>query len=118
MGGLTRDSKINRILSNRTQNNINRKISYLSGTENLRLHHLRHSLGSHFSLSASPLNSPFFRVPKLGGRKVNCRFDDIKIKLALLRLERFVNEILSLRIPDQFRFAFTRLRARVVFLFL
>ena len=43
------------ILSIQTQNNINGVISYLFGTENLRLHHLRHSLGRHFQPRRSNL---------------------------------------------------------------
>lgn len=49
------------ILSNQTQNNINGVISYLFGTENLRLHHLRHSLGRHFQ-PTSLLNLLFHQM--------------------------------------------------------
>jgi len=54
ISGMTRDSKINQTLSNQTRNYLNDVISYLTGAQKLRLHHLRHSLGSHFP-SASPL---------------------------------------------------------------
>ena len=96
------------ILSNKTQNNINGVISYLFGTENLRLHHLRHSLGRHFQ-PTSLLNLLFHQM---GVKSKYKAYTGEKKTTALIytccvyiKFNLCVNEILSRGIPDQFRFA-------------
>ena len=96
------------ILSNQTQNNINGVISYLFLTENLRLHHLRHSLGRHFQ-PTSLLNLLFHQM---GVNSKYKAYTGEKKTTALIctccvyiKFNLCVNEILSGGIPDQFRFA-------------
>ena len=103
------------ILSNQTQNNINGVISYLFGTENLRLHHLRHSLGRHFQ-PTSLLNLLFHQIGVKS--KYNKVYTGEKKTTALIctccvyiKFNLCVNEILSRGIPDQFRFASLRLHS-------
>jgi len=113
---------VKQILSNQTQNNINGVISYLFGTENLRLHHLRHSLGRHFQ-PTSLLNLLFHQIGVKSKYKVHTTGEKKTTALiytCCVYQIQFVCEWNSLVRNSgsiSLRFAYTRRRARSLFLF-